>query len=365
MMLRLTTAALLLCACDTGKSGTSDAPDSTGEAQTTGTGSTGAATGSTDAATESTASSGEATSTGAPIEDFGRVGQPCEVTGSFAACQADGAAGIEVCIQPPYFDTSSEQTWSSCLTEGCSDGDSERACDGGGLQYCVTLELVGAPKERRWGVCNEPGACKVGDTDICDGPGSSEVPCLRDSEGGTRFDDCPFTPLVLSFGDRLEFSPAPARALDFSLQGPHACARADWPGPATPWLALDRDGNGSIDDGRELFGSGTLLASGSHARHGFAALAELDTDGDGALTPADPAWPGLVLWADHDADRRSTHWELLPIASFEIEAIDLDFTHTRECDARGNCGAERSAFRYRSNGRSHHGEVIDVHLRCE
>jgi hypothetical protein len=201
---------------------------------------------------------------------------------------------------------------------------SERACDGGGLQYCVGLELVDAPRHRRWGVCNEPTACELGDTDYClRGPRPPETSCLLDGQGGARFDDCGFTPLVLSFGADLEFSPAPARALDFSLQGPHACARADWPAPATPWLALDRDRNGSIDDGRELFGSGSMLASGSYARHGFAALAELDSDSDGAITPADAAWSDLVLWADHDADRRSSGWELLPLASFAIEAIDL------------------------------------------
>lgn len=356
MILRATAAALLLlCACDTDKS-VADPENSTGEPEAT--------TGETEATTGEPGSSEGSSSTGEPVEDFGREGLDCTVLGGSAACQQEGVAGLEVCIASPYGDTFGVQTWSACLTDPCDGGQSERACDGGGLQYCVGLELVDAPRHRRWGVCNEPAACKPGDTESCF-DNTPETSCLLDGQGGARFDDCGFTPLVLSFGADLEFSPAPARALDFSLQGPHACARADWPAPATPWLALDRDHNGSIDDGRELFGSGSMLASGSYARHGFAALAELDSDSDGAITPADAAWSDLVLWADHDADRRSSGWELLPLASFAIEAIDLGFHNRRSCDARGNCGAERSAFRYRSDGRTHHGEVIDVHLTCE
>lgn len=358
---RLTAATLLLlCACDTGKSTPDDPEDSTGEPAA----STGAATDSTGEPSTGDLEDGTS-STGEPVEDFGREATECVTKGASAPCQTGGVAGIEVCLASPYLDTQDRLTWSACLTETCTGGDSERACDGGGLQYCVGLELTDAPKHRRWGVCNDADACKPGDIDICGTLGNPEVACLRDGQGGMRYDDCGFTPLVLSFGDTLEFSPAPARALDFSLQGPHACARADWPAPATPWLALDRDGSGSIDDGRELFGSGSVLASGCYARHGFAALAELDSDGDGAITPADATWSSLVLWSDHDADRRSSGWELLPLTSFEIEAIDLGYHSTRDCDARGNCGVERSAFRYRSNGHTRHGEVIDVHLTCE
>ena len=67
------------------------------------------------------------------------------------------------------------------------------------------------------------------------------------------------------------------------------CQSYDWPMANTPWLALDRDGNGAIEDGSELFGSGTRLASGARARNGFEALRELDSNGDGVVSHETPA----------------------------------------------------------------------------
>ncbi len=178
-------------------------------------------------------------------------------------------------------------------------------------------------------------------------------------------DDCN-TPLVLSFGEALVFTPTPALAADFDIHGgPGVCTRADWPSAATPWLALDRDRNGSIDGGHELFGSGTRTAAGTGSANGFAALAELDSDGDGKLSPADARWSEIVLWADHDGDRRSSSWETLGLASFEVVEIELSYDSRRECDSAGNCGVERARFVYRTLGRTQIGEVIDVHLACE
>ena len=53
-------------------------------------------------------------------------------------------------------------------------------------------------------------------------------------------------------------------------------------------LAFDRNGNGRIDDGRELFGPTT--------GKGFEELAALDEDGNGWLDEADSAFAKLRLW---------------------------------------------------------------------
>src|SRR5262249_54443520 len=67
-----------------------------------------------------------------------------------------------------------------------------------------------------------------------------------------QYADCN-TPLVLSFdGAPVEYRIDSAHAFD--LNGTRSQV-TDWPTARTPWLALDRDGNGRIDDGGELFGS--------------------------------------------------------------------------------------------------------------
>ncbi|HEX6640584.1 MAG TPA: hypothetical protein VF215_05695, partial [Thermoanaerobaculia bacterium] len=79
------------------------------------------------------------------------------------------------------------------------------------------------------------------------------------------------------------------------------------------FLARDRNHNGRIDDGSELFGNYTKLRNGVTAANGFEALAELDTNGDSVVNSADSSWQDLLLWVDHDHDGRSSAEELIGI----------------------------------------------------
>ncbi len=135
----------------------------------------------------------------------------------------------------------------------------------------------------------------------------------------------------------------------------------DWPEPETPWLALDRDGDGAITTGEELFGDTTVLASGGTASQGFEALAELDSNGDGAITPDDERFSELLLWSDSDRDRVSASGELGTLAEYGVVHIDLAWSNGSRCDARGNCESERAMFVWRdSEGVEQRGEAIDV-----
>jgi hypothetical protein len=165
-------------------------------------------------------------------------------------------------------------------------------------------------------------------------------------------------PLVLSFDDAPVQYQVSSNSFDWG--GPQHCSATDWPTAATPWLALDRDGNGSIDDGAELFGTGVEL-EGRFARNGFEALGELDVDGDGRLTPLDPAWGQLRLWADEDGDRRSSPQELTSLDAVGVTELDLGYERSWSCSDGGNCEGERSQARL-GDGRSV--RVIDVYLRC-
>jgi hypothetical protein len=169
---------------------------------------------------------------------------------------------------------------------------------------------------------------------------------------------CGGTPLVVAFDDRpVEYT----IDVGFALV-PGAPRATDWPTAVTPWIALDRDGDGAIRSGAELFGSATPLPDGSIAADGFAALAALDANHDGVIDRRDPAFASLLLWRDRDGDGASTPSELSPLAA-EIDAISLEAADAPRCTARLDCERERSAMSWHdAGGAAHTGAVIDVHL---
>ncbi len=161
------------------------------------------------------------------------------------------------------------------------------------------------------------------------------------------------TPLVMAFEDQaIDFA---SNHGVFAFQG--SPVASDWPTAATPWIALDRDGDGAITSGAELFGDGTPIA-GTTAHDGFAALATLDANGDGVVDVRDPMFAKLLLWADRDGDRKSTPAELRPLSDV-VTSIPLAHTLAPVCDARGNCEGERGIAHL---GEARIGAVVDVYL---
>lgn len=115
------------------------------------------------------------------------------------------------------------------------------------------------------------------------------------------------------------------------------------------WLVLDRNRNGTIDDGKELFGSATpqpYLARGE-SKNGFRALAMFDSteqggNSDGQIDFQDAIFFSLKLWQDHNHNGVSEDGELQDLANSTIGAIDLTYKESRRSDDHGNW------FRYRA-----------------
>jgi len=160
------------------------------------------------------------------------------------------------------------------------------------------------------------------------------------------------TPLVLAF-DAQPIAFTQARGQFAFRETPMT---TDWPTAVTPWLALDRDGDGAITSGAELFGDGVPGAS-----NGFEALAPLDDNRDGVIDRDDRAFASLLLWADANHDRTSSPDELRP-ASDVVVSIPLAHHRDVRC-TNGNCEGERSSLTWRdADGTTRTGAVVDVYL---
>ena len=205
------------------------------------------------------------------------------------------------------------------------------------------------------------------DSDDCTGPKPQclyDVPSYCKDYGNGPQWECAPTPLVLVF-DRAPVTFTAATSDGFDLVGSGERVASDWPTASTPWLALDRDRNGAVDDATELFGSAVRLATGLRATNGFEALAELDENADGVIDARDARFGELGIWADGDADRVTDPGELssASVGRRRLVSIELGFVVAPACDARGNCGVERAGFTWADEaGALHRGEVVDVHL---
>ncbi|HEX9621405.1 MAG TPA: calcium-binding protein [Polyangiaceae bacterium] len=167
------------------------------------------------------------------------------------------------------------------------------------------------------------------------------------------------TPLVLSFDrEPVRFTEAEGY---FDVFGGERPVRTAWVGAGTPWLALDRDGNGRIDDGAELFGSMTRIGSGERAANGFSALAALDDDADGFITAADSRFAELLIWRDGNQNRRSDAGELSSLADHGVLAIELDYEDVPRCTLAG-CEREKARVFVQGSDGVELAEVIDLHL---
>ena len=138
-------------------------------------------------------------------------------------------------------------------------------------------------------------------------------------------------PLILDLdGDGFRFGgPENPVALDLFQTGVPEHFQWVLPNSDDAFLAMDLNRNGSIDDGTELFGNGTLVVTtGERAINGFQALSQYDTrllggNDDGTIDEDDLIWEKLVLWFDADADGQSFAGEVFSLEDVGVKSLDL------------------------------------------
>jgi hypothetical protein len=115
------------------------------------------------------------------------------------------------------------------------------------------------------------------------------------------------------------------------------------------FLALDRNQNGVIDNGQELFGNFTPLGPNETALDGFEALTWFDRpdaggNGDGWIDSRDSIWPSLRVWIDLNHDGFSQPDELFTLPELSIAGISTTASSEMRRDAFGNLFRLRSQF---------------------
>lgn len=110
------------------------------------------------------------------------------------------------------------------------------------------------------------------------------------------------------------------------------------------WLVLDRNGNGTIDNGQEMFGNFTSQPApvAGAQRNGFAALPFFDYNADGKIDNSDSVYSVLRLWQDRNHNGVSEPEELQPLDRLGLQTLFLNYKESKRMDSHGNQFAYRA-----------------------
>lgn len=144
----------------------------------------------------------------------------------------------------------------------------------------------------------------------------------------------PRDPLVIDLGnDNVIELTSVENGVHFDLDKNGFAEKTAWIGQKDGFLALDRNGNGFIDDGGELFSDQVVMSDGKTSASGFEALKDLDTNEDGIISKEDEQFENLRVWVDENHNGISEADELKSLAAHDIASISLNHTNKDEVDS--------------------------------
>lgn len=197
-----------------------------------------------------------------------------------------------------------------------------------GTQTDCAAEVL-PPSGGLTGCCADPSECSM--HYVCDGD------C-----------DCEFaSPIIVDTTGHGFHMTSAQEGVKFDFFGDGKIQQLSWTkaDSGNGFLALDRNGNGRIDDAKELFGNITEQPP-SNDPNGYLALAEFDKpenggNGDGIIDYHDAVYSKLVIWIDANHDGISQPEELHSLPSMGVYSIGLKYHKETMIDQYGN------EFRYR------------------
>jgi len=160
-----------------------------------------------------------------------------------------------------------------------------------------------------------------------------------------------WTPILIDvLGNGFNLTDA-AGGVTFDAFGDGEMIRTGWTSANSDdaWLVLDRNENGTIDNGTELFGSAAPQPRppNGEIKNGFRALTEYDKPANGGnddkmIDHHDAVFSSLLLWQDENHNGVSEPSELHTLNELGLKTLELDYKQSKRTDQYGN------RFRYRA-----------------
>jgi hypothetical protein len=166
----------------------------------------------------------------------------------------------------------------------------------------------------------------------------------------------------------------------FDIDADGVPEKVSWTDPAgdEAFLAMDRNGNGMIDDGSELFGNYTptyLDEKGKPSRradNGFEALKYIQlhpsygaSTRDELINAGDEAFKSLLLWNDANHNGISEPEELTALHKTRITAISTEYRESKRVDQHGNEFRLRGHAIWDIRGHTLRRPIFDIWLKTE